>query len=233
MRILIILCAVLILANVGVFLWPDDANVASHVFAPKDDVNPHFVRLNKEVQDEPSDKPVVSIAAGEEIASADDDVVKAGEACYRIGPFMQIENYELAQATLADVGVNFRKSKRTSRSSNVYRVFLGPYETQAEVADMRAELKRKNVLDHFVRKQEDENLIISLGIYSTAETAETALRLFDGTLEDVQKQNETVVLPDSYWLHFPNLEESSPHAQLANADWGEQSAKMGLYSCDL
>lgn len=233
MRILIYLCAALVIANVAVFLWPDKANVAPHVFAPKDEVNPHFVRLNKEIEEKFYSQATINIDADDElVAAAVSAAAAAGQVCYRIGPFMHKENYELAQAVLLNADVEYRKSKRASKSSNVFRVFLGPYSTQAEVADARVDLKRKKVLDHFVRKQEDDQYIISLGIYSTEVSANTAVRLFDGKLDEVQKQSETVVLPDSYWLHFAMSKDARVRQQLASTDWGEQSAKMGLYPCD-
>jgi len=227
MRILLYVCAALLVANVVAFLWPDKANVAPHVSAPKKEVNPHFVRLNKEIEEKFYSQAAISIDVDEEIAAAAvSAAVAAGQSCYRIGPFMHKENYELAQAVLLNAGVEYRKSKRTSKSSNVFRVFLGPYASQPEVADARVDL------DHFVRKQDDGEYIISLGIYSTEETADTAVRLFDGKLDEVKKQSETVVLPDSFWLHFPMAKDSLARQQLASTDWGEQSAKMGLYSCD-
>ena len=232
MRYLSYIFAVLILANIAAFLWPDSANYAPHVHAAKEEINPHFVRLNKEIEEKFYSQSVVDIepsdatGSGLLIAAASNSA-----ACYRIGPFMHKENYELAEAVLFNAGVKYRKSKRPSKSSNVYRVFLGPYDSRAGVADARVELKRKKVLDHFVRKQNDEQFIISLGIYSTEESADTAIRLFDGKLEGVQKQSEVVVLPDSYWLHFSMDEEERIRDQLSGMDWGEQSAKMGLHPC--
>jgi len=233
MRLLIYLCAILLLANVAVYLWPDKTSIAPHIFAPDQELNPHFVRLNKEIEEKFYSQATININADEEIASAAlRATAAAGQSCYRIGPFMHKENYELAQAVLLSASVDYQKSKRTSRSSDVFRVFLGPYASQPEVADARVELKQEKVLDHFVRKQEDGNYIISLGIYSTEETADTAVLLFDGKLDNVKKQGETVVLPDSYWLHFPMSNDERVRQQLASTDWGEQSAKMGLFSCD-
>lgn len=225
--------AMLIFGNVVLLLWPDDTSSAPHVYAAQEDINPHFVRLNKEIEAKFYSQATIEteqspMTGGLQVAA----LSKSGQACYRLGPFMHIENYELAQAVLLNANLDYRKSKRVSKSSDVYRVFLGPFATQPMVADARLELKRKNILDHFVRKQEDGSYIISLGIYSTLESANIALRLFDGKLEGVQKQNETVVLPDSYWLHFSMSDQESARLQLGAMDWGEQSAKMGLYPCN-
>ncbi len=233
MRSLLTVLALLVLANVVVFCWPDKANYAPHVYAAKEDVNPHFVRLNKEIEEKFYSQAII-VEDPEDVSGRAPLVanVSPSQACYRIGPFMHQENFELAQAVLFNASISYRKSKRASKSSDVYRVFLGPYASQAEVADARVELKRRKVLDHFVRKQDDDTYIISLGIYSTLESADTAIRLFDGKLDAVQKQSELVVLPDSYWLHFAMDKESRVRQQLSVMDWGEQSAKMGLHPCD-
>ena len=241
-RLLVYLTAILILLNAAVLMWPNDLNYAPHVYAAKDDLNPHFVRLNKEIEARFYSRPIEEVAeiSGEidvsesvfdgsgQVALSTESLV---ESCYRIGPFMHQANYELAQAVLFNADVDYKKSKRASKASNVFRIYLGPYQTQADVDVARIELRQKKVLDHFVRKQDDGSLMISLGIYSTEETAEAALRLFSDKLELVKQRRENVILPDSYWLHFDTTDDDRTLRQLSVMDWGEPSAKMGLFSC--
>lgn len=242
MRFLLYLTALLVLLNVTAALWPDRINSAAHVFEATDDVNPHFVRLNKEIEDRFYSRPIEEVASDEinangvssvlvDVALSATNPEVATQECYRIGPFMHQANYELAQAVLFNADVDYKKSKRASQESNVFRIYLGPFQTQAEVDDVRLDLKRKNVLDHFVRKQDDGSLTISLGIYSTADTADTALMLFNDKLGAVKRRSENVVLPDSYWLHFNTSEDERVLMQLSVMEWGEPSAEMGLFSC--
>jgi len=221
MRILLGLCGGLLIANVAVFLWPDDARVAPHIYTAKSDINPHFLRLNKEVEEK-------HYAAR---SWTTEDAIGASEDCFRLGPFAHQANYELAQAVLFNANVEFQKSKRTAKESEVFRVYLGPFASQAEVADARVDLKRKKVLDHFVRKVADDEYIISLGIYTTQKSANLAVSLFDGKLEKVKLKQENIVLPDSFWLHFAIDDNDQIRNQLARMDWGEQSAKLGKHSC--
>lgn len=231
-RSLCLLCAFLLVANVAAYYWPDKSNYAPHVYNAKADINPHFVRLNKEIEDKFYSQPVTSYeTVGDRVLFADDMELSADSDCYRVGPFMHQANYELAQAVLFNADLNFRKSKRASKESNVFRVYLGSYGSQAEVADARVELKRNKVLDHFVRKQGDDDYIISLGIYTTKESADDAVALFDGTLEKVKLKSEVVILPDSYWLHF-SADDDRVRQQLSRIDWGESSAKMGKFQCE-
>ena len=237
-RIFIYLIALLALLNVGVLFWPDTANYAPHVYSVKKELNPHFVRLNKEIEERFYSQAGANVDVISQASSASGLDVEApslslneGADCYRVGPFIHQPNYELAQAVLFNAGVDFRKSKRLSKESSVYRVFLGPYDNSAEAADARVELKRQKVLDHFVRKQGDM-FIVSLGIYSTLESADKAIELFEDKLGGVNKQAENVVLPESYWLHFSVADDDRARQQLSAIDWGETAAKMGLFSCD-
>jgi len=240
------LVLLLILLNVVVFLWPNSADFAPHVHIERKELNPHFVRLNKEIEERfyskassdvviaapdsqplPENLELLSVVDSNSIVAE----VAEGDVCYRLGPFTHQASYELAQAVLFNADVNFQKSTRVSQESDVFRLYVGPFANTEEVAQARVELTRKRILDHFARKLNDDQYMISLGIYSTQETADTALRLFKGKLNDIKVRNETVVLPDSYWLHFALRSESSKLAQLSQIDWGESSVKFGPHEC--
>jgi len=226
MRLLSYLCGVLLIANMAVLLWPQEARTAPHVYSAKEDFNPHFVRLNKEIEDKYFESKSVIVAEG------NSQLVNLGDGdCFRLGPFMHKANYELAQAVLFNANVEYQKTTRASKESNVYRVYLGPYASQAEASDARVELKRRKILDHFARKEGDSQYIISLGIYTTEESANNAVQLFDGKLESVRLKQELVVLPDSYWLHFDVDNNGRIKRQLERMDWGEQSARLGRFQC--
>jgi hypothetical protein len=228
-RMLIYVCGVLIIANIAVLLWPDKTYVGPHVHSERAEINPHFLRLNKEIEDK--------YFAAQEAASQQDVDTAVGETsvkqaeCYRIGPFMHQENFDLAEAVLMNAEVDYQQSTRTSVESNVYRVYLGPYLSQAQASDIRDELKRNNILDHFVRQEDEQQYIISLGIYSALESANNAVQLLSNRLNSVNLKQEVVVLPESFWLHFAIRNESQIKQQLASMDWGEQSAKLGRHEC--
>lgn len=231
MRFLMIACGGLLLANVAVLMWPDQVRTAPHIYPPKSDVNPNFVRLNKEIEDKyyatASSATASSAAAGTGSQVAEKE---PGE-CYRLGPFMHLANYEVAQAVLFNADVDFRGSTRASMESNVYRVYLGLYASPAVAADARTELKRKGLLDHFVRQETDGQYIVSLGIYTTEESANKAIEPLSKKLESVKLRQEMMVLPSSYWLHIDIDDQGQIGRQLARMDWGEQSTRLGRYPC--
>jgi hypothetical protein len=228
-RMLIYVCGVLIIANIAVLLWPDKTRIGPHVHSAKAEINPHFLRLNKEIEDKYfADQE----AGGEQDVATTDGTANVDLAeCYRIGPFMHQETFALAEAVLLNAAMDYQKSTRTSVESDVYRVYLGPYLSQAEAIDVRDELKRNNVLDHFVRREDEQQYIISLGIYSALESANNAVQLLSKQLNSVNLKQEVVVLPESYWLHFADRNESQIKQQLASLDWGERSANLGRHEC--
>lgn len=238
-RFFLYIAGFLVLANIAVAIWPDRVNHAPHVYSSKEDVNPHFVRLNKEIEERfysQVTEEVNLIEEVEEVAVVEPSAVESAleqKGCYRVGPFMHQENYDLAQAVLFNANVDYRKSKRASKESSVFRVFVGPYASEPEVSDARRALTRNKILDHFIRKQGENDYVISLGIYSSEESADSAIRLFSDKIDGVQKQGENVVLPDSYWLHFSIDDDDRVRQQLSAMDWGEPSAKMGLHTCGI
>jgi hypothetical protein len=227
-RVLLYLCGVLFIANVAVALWPDSNRKAQNVYSQKKDLNPHFVRLNKEI-----DKDVGSTigSASESEEYANQSALSAMPECYRIGPFVDQENFDLAQAVLLNASIVFQSSTRVLQESHVYRVYLGPFVTQAEAIEVSNELNANNITDHFIRQETESQFIVSLGIFTTEASATSAVQFFDGQLNSVQLKQELVVLPESYWLHFVMDSQSKTKEQLASIDWGEQSAKLGAHEC--
>ncbi|NND82022.1 MAG: SPOR domain-containing protein [Gammaproteobacteria bacterium] len=226
MRVLLFLGGLLILANVGFMLWPDSGREAAHIYAPKRDINPHFVRLNKEVEDN-----FYAAQSYQLTAATPTEINLEGENCFRLGPFMHQTNFELAQAVLFNAGVVFSAVTRPSKAADVYRLYLGPFAEKGAADAARVELRRKDILDHFARRQSDETYIISLGIYTTEGSRDAALSLFRKSIPQVKYQQELVVLPDTSWLHFSSDDRPEVVTQLRGMDWGESGIKLGDYEC--
>jgi len=230
MKFLTIVCLLLVLLNVTAFLWPDNSNYAPNVQPQKQDVNAQYLRLNKEIEDDyykRLDSQNTEIS-GVELAAEE---LLPESSCYRVGPFIDDVNFDQAQVVLSDAEVEFETSLRESKESNVFRVYLGPYESQAEAVDARNDLREKEILDHFIRENSEGQPIVSLGIYTTQETLDEALALFSDSLIDVKFDEELVLLPESSWLHFELEEQNQNREELLQVDWGEPAAKMGKFAC--
>ena len=249
MKLITYLIGILIIANVVVYFWPDELNTGAKLYATKADVKPHFLRLNKEIEDKfyerqkidkivtestftpPISSDAITANLLQEAASQEGAQVGLVGDCYRLGPFLHAANYELAQAVLLSEDLDFKKTKRVSKESDVYRVYLGPFSDPAVAIDTRTELNSKKIFDHFMRKEPDGNLIVSLGIYSNLEKAAEAVELFSSSLASVRQRSENITLPDSFWLHFTLPSEDPLRAKLERTDWGESSTKVGRFQC--
>ena len=244
--------ALLVLLNVGVFLWPDSANYAPHAYNAKQQVSTHFIRFNKEIEGRFHNKieanatvikpvpavntevlPVEHVAEAvlvNEVAAQLDEVVERAE-CYRVGPFAYLSNYELAQAVLFNMAVEFEKTRKQGIQQRVFRVYLGPYDDLSDAKSARNKLKRKKITEHFIRKQDDQ-YIVSLGVYSNQVRADRAIQSFKTKLMDVKKKEELAAAPESRWLKISVAKEGRIQEQLSAINWGEESVKVVKSSCD-
>lgn len=222
MRFLAIICGCLLLANLAVFLWPQ-ASINAKAYSERKEINAHLIRLNQEIEQQAKQTLTDSTS---QLAQASEEQV-----CYRIGPFMQQANYELAQAVLFNVNVDFQTNQRASDQADVYRVYMGNFANKEQLRAARQHLSDNEVLDHFTRKLESGEYMVSLGIYTTKQTANSAFSQMKSKLSGVKMQQETLVLPDSYWLHFSLKNNDAILEQLRLLDWGEKSAKLGEFAC--
>lgn len=230
MKFLTIVGLLLVLLNVTAYLWPDKSKYAPNVQSEKQDLNAQYLRLNKEIEDdyyERLDNQSAELSNIELTAQR----ILPDSSCYRVGPFIDDVNFDQAQIVLNDARVEFDASRRESKESNVFRVYIGPYESQAEAVDARSDLRTKGILDHFIRENAEGQPIVSLGIYTTQKTLDEALVLFSGALVDVKFDEELVLLPESSWLHFSLEEQNQNREKLLQVDWGELAAKMGKFAC--
>ena len=132
---------------------------------------------------------------------------------------------------LGEDEIEFTSERRQSKESNVFRVYLGPFNSQDEAVDARNELREKEILDHFIRENSNGEPIVSLGIYTTQETLDDALALFEESSIDVKYDEELVLLPESTWLFFALSDENINLENMLSRDWGEPAAKMGKFTC--
>lgn len=230
MKFLLIVFFILVLLNVTTYLWPNKSNHAPHLQTQKTDLNANFIRLNKEIESDYYDRLNNRDHAFYGL-DASKNRVSVEQSCYRLGPFVEDDNFEQAKVLLEEDEIEFTSERRQSKESNVFRVYLGPFNSQDEAVDARNELREKEVLDHFIRENSNGEPIVSLGIYTTQETLDDALALFEGSSIDVKYDEELVLLPESTWLFFALSDENINLENMLSRDWGEPAAKMGKFTC--
>ena len=231
MRLLWQIVGVLVMANLLVLWWPAQGGGADSAYQRQQEVNPRYVRLNKEIEDRHSQQQVKAQHRQLNNTHPQQANTQASIACYRLGPFLEAENFESAQTKLLDAKVSHTKSTRQSQESNVWRVYIGPYSSFASATDARTKLRSINIADHFVRKEAEGRFVVSLGIYTSQDTANKGVALLQDKVQQVKLKQERLVLPKNYWLYFA-LSQNSPKLKKLNLiDWREPAAKVGLFDC--
>ncbi|MFT5259438.1 MAG: hypothetical protein ACI9J2_001438 [Saprospiraceae bacterium] len=138
---------------------------------------------------------------------------KLARFCYRIGPYLSSGALNYAVSVIAANTISYVVPKvATERSIKAARVYLGPYDGQEAVDQMRAKLKEKRV-EHYVLNS-DSKRILQLGYFSgikRGENYQSRLRKkgFYAKLEKIYQER----LGDT-WIHF----EINAEARLKELD---------------
>lgn len=173
------LFALLVLANVGLWLWatgfrPGDAP-AEGARAP---LNPERMRL----LNEPGAPPAPRTEAA------------PPTACYRLGPFPDEASAEAAAARLVKQGVpvGARRAEDQTVVSG-YRVYLLPLPSRAAAEKKRRELVRLGFKDTSVLQEEGGQNAISLGLFTVEANARKRLQALAAKKIEAQLQTLTQV----------------------------------------
>jgi len=120
MKFLLIVFFILVLLNVTTYLWPNKSNHAPHLQTQKTDLNANFIRLNKEIESDYYDRLNNRDHAFYGL-DASKNRVSVEQSCYRLGPFVEDDNFEQAKVLLGEDEIEFTSERRQSKESNVFR----------------------------------------------------------------------------------------------------------------
>jgi hypothetical protein len=216
--------AALLLVNVAVAMWllwytesPDDANEVAR--AP---VNPERMQLLTEpgIKLKPRPKPPEPKPVAEEIAEP------PARACFRAGPFDDLEQALLTGRRLEELKVSFMRREDSRDSVTGYRVYLPPFPSRAAAEAKRKELTRLGFRDHAL-VLEGGKYAISLGRFSIESNARSHLRNLanKGVKAQLQAIHKTHPVY-SLELTGENLAET-----LKDFEWGASGVSLSEYTC--
>jgi hypothetical protein len=151
------LAALLILANIGIYLWSTGIEPPEPALLPPPPINLPAMRLVQEKA--PAAKPAATPAP-------------VAKLCLRIGPFMQAAEAEALSRELASLKLAHRKNVQGGRQIRRWRVYLGPYPDAGAMESRRVELKKLGVADQYVKRESDGRDILSLGLFSQSAIAD-------------------------------------------------------------
>lgn len=167
-----------------------------------------------------------------EVRHQDGSSAQAGRRCARIGPFVNSAVADLAAQKLDAMSMDYSRRTVKPREIRAFRIFLGPFESEAAIDAQRRLLDAAGVKDYYVKHDEPGGGIISLGLFSQRDGAETLLESLRRSEIQAKLRPENRVLQPTFWLEIddPAVAQGIP-PELAHASWGEKGVKITRYGC--
>ncbi len=210
------LAALLVLANVGLWLWATGIRPAGTPAV--EGARPPLNADQMVLPDEPGATPVPRAAA------------TAPAACYRLGPFPDEAAAEAAGARLtATVPAHDRRAEEQTVVTG-YRVYLPPLPTRAAAEKKRRELARLGFKDSSVLQEEGGQNAISLGLFTVEANARKRLQALAARKVEAQMQTLTQTRR-VHWLAFGPPLSPDVLARLGQTDWGGAEMKLEQVTC--
>lgn len=218
------LFAGLVILNVGVALWVYSYGGGSAVPEPEARVPVRADSMKLTSESGVALKPRPKRPEPKPLPPAEPPVSLV--ACYRAGPFSELEQVLAAARQLEERGIGSMRREETRPTVTGYRVYLPPFPTRQAAETKRKELTRLGFRDHALIL-ENGKYGVALGFYSVEANARKQMRRLESRgihvkLEPVQ-QSRT-----AYWLELSggNLFES-----LKDFSWGASGVGLSEYNC--
>ena len=208
--------AALLALNLGLFLWATGhrANVADPVGRPP--INPATMQLLSE-QD-----------ARTRSTSGDATAAR----CFRVGPFYDANTLALAGQKLGLLRVPYQQRTVKEREIRAHRVYLGPFRTQSAVEAQRNLLRTAGISEHYVKREPGDVSVISLGLFSQADSAQSLIRDLKEKNVSAKAREESRILGPTYWLELKDPPANArAGAGLNGARWGDPRAELRPFPC--
>ncbi len=201
------LFALLVLANIGLWMWGswykdnftnDETTIMATARTP---LMPEKMRLLSE----PGVK-LIPLKTQATLASAEPSVepgaTLASRACYRIGPFLEPELAAIIGAKLEAMHIAAARRIEDKKTITTYRVYLPPFPSKEAAEKQRQELTDLGFEDHAVIQEEAWHNAISLGLFGVEANAENRIQELaaKGVQAQLQMLEQTQV---HYWLELP------------------------------
>lgn len=200
------LVALLILANVGIYLWATGVEPPEPVLVPPPPIALPAMRLVQETA--PAPRPGVPAA---------DAAAAAARPCQRIGPILQPAEADALSRELARIKLPHRQNVQNERQIRRWRVYLGPYPDSGAMESRRAELKKAGITDQYVKRESDGREILSLGIFSQSALADRYVQeLRDKGVHPLIRP-EDFPLGSVIWIELTDAEANARAAEALKA----------------
>ena len=203
---------VLVVANVGLYLWVNSHQTynAVSVVGGETDINVEVMELVHERQ---------ARRINEEVFE-----------CMRIGPFSTADTFSRASRLLINEGFGFTRSVFSARELRNFRVYLGPFTTQAAKETAERRLKQQG-LDYYVYEDKEGELLSVAGLFSEGEAAGAYVAELKGVGLDAKARSEVRILGPWRWLEVADAVTEERRNTLRGIEWGDAKARVAGVPC--
>jgi hypothetical protein len=214
----------LILANLGFWAWT--AWFAPQPPEPSRFDGPGLTLLSEftpaEVPVEPETPPPAETSVLDPLAGAAADAADEAEVarCINVGPFIEPEAAESAQAALAATGVEVRTVIGEQEVGDGFWVYIGELADMDEARAVLGRIEEQGLDDAYIIQNSDSGILVSLGIYSDlARAGSLADRVSDvGFVPTVAERTRT---DEVVWLEFEQAGDGTGTLDLLQQFAGE------------
>ena len=203
---------VLVVANVGLYLWVNSHQTynAVSVVGGETDINVEVMELVHERQ---------ARRINEEVFE-----------CMRIGPFSTADTFSRASRLLINEGFGFTRNVFSARELRNFRVYLGPFTTQAAKETAERRLKQQG-LDYYVYEDKEGELLSVAGLFSEGEAAGAYVAKLKGVGLDAKARSEVRVLGPWRWLEVADAVTEERRNTLRGIELGDAKAQVASVPC--
>ena len=203
---------VLVVANVGLYLWVNSHQTynAVSVVGGETDINVEVMELVHERQ---------ARRINEEVFE-----------CMRIGPFSTADTFSRASRLLINEGFGFTRNVVSARELRNFRVYLGPFTTQAAKETAERRLKQQG-LDYHVYEDKEGELLSVAGLFSEGEAAGAYVAKLKGVGLDAKARSEVRVLGPWRWLEVDDAVTEERRNTLRGIELGDAKAQVASVPC--
>ena len=216
------LLAVLVLANVALFMWGSwykDADLPQRPLTQVD-INPMQMRLI-------SDPSVKLEPRKPNRPPAMETLQPVQRACHAVGAFSSTRSAMNAGMRLKKVGLEY--SLRTEQSTEIsYQVYIPPLKSRAEARALQARLNHLGFKDNALMQQTGMNNAISLGWFKVKANAIQLQRALKR--KGIRSKRRTIKRVRSrFWLDVPT--DDSKLALLKGIKWKQKNISVRDTTC--
>ena len=203
---------VLVVANVGLYLWVNSHQTynAVSVVGGETDINVEVMELVHERQ---------ARRINEEVFE-----------CMRIGPFSTADTFSRASRLLINEGFGFTRNVFSARELRNFRVYLGPFTTQAAKETAERRLKQQG-LDYYVYEDKEGELLSVAGLFSEGEAAGAYVAKLKGVGLDAKARSEVRILGPWRWLEVADAVTEERRNTLRGIELGDAKAQVASVPC--